>query len=507
VFSENISFKDILGKYWIAEIFLGALVLFLFLTNLGNIYLWQDEAQRALIAKTILHDGFPRGYDGLNYFSQELGREYGDNFLWKWNPWLPFYVLALFFSAHISTFTARLPFALFGIATVALAYLFVRTILGERRSALLAAIILTTSVPFLLLSRQCNYYSMTAFFSLLSLYGYIRMTTGKKHGFILTLTSITLLFHSHYIYCVPCVVAMLGHALIYHRNIIKKLFTLYVAVLVVNIPGFFWYGHTAYGGVYKLIHSGANFVMFFNYYLGQTVIYIFTIPVVLSLAALWGIASIRKKRFFFLDHARREIVVLLLSFIITCTFTLSVVSPAPFFRYLSPIIPLAAILIALFVEAVWCHRIIWGLLVLALWFGSQPIIKYLYELTHDYHGPIGGIVRFINSNSQHGDVVGITYGDMPVKFYTGLRVVGGLTGEDLEPIKNAKWVIVRKHTLCSREAVVRKFILNNVNFERYEAIQLNVPDIPFENRESPQLHEYKTVQDEDPVIIYKRIRP
>src|ERR1035437_6374996 len=69
-------------------------VFFLFYA-LGTRYLWQDEAQTPLIAKTILQTGFPYGTDGVNFFSQEGGIEYGHNYLWKWHPWLPFYVEAL----------------------------------------------------------------------------------------------------------------------------------------------------------------------------------------------------------------------------------------------------------------------------------------------------------------------------------------------------------------------------------------------------------------------------
>lgn len=68
----------------------------LFFANLGNIYLWQDEASTALISKTVLQYGVPKGYDGKNYFSQELGTEYGKNYIWKWHPWFPFYYLAVF---------------------------------------------------------------------------------------------------------------------------------------------------------------------------------------------------------------------------------------------------------------------------------------------------------------------------------------------------------------------------------------------------------------------------
>jgi len=64
----------------------------LLLANLGNQYLWQDEAQTALISKTILTEGVSAGYDGKNYFSQEEGAEYGKNYIWRWHTWLPFYV-------------------------------------------------------------------------------------------------------------------------------------------------------------------------------------------------------------------------------------------------------------------------------------------------------------------------------------------------------------------------------------------------------------------------------
>lgn len=137
----------------------------MFLWNLGNHYLWQDEAQTALISKTVVSDGVPRGYDGRNFFSQEKGAEYGDNFVWKWHTWLPFYILAGFFKIFgTKTFVARLPFALFGIGTVFLAYFFSKALWQDKKTAAVTALLLLVSVPFLLLSRQCRYYSMSAFF-------------------------------------------------------------------------------------------------------------------------------------------------------------------------------------------------------------------------------------------------------------------------------------------------------------------------------------------------------
>ena len=36
--------------------------------------------------------------------------------------------------------------------------------------------------------------------------------------------------------------------------------------------------------------------------------------------------------------------------------------------------------------------------------------KYLYEITHDYDGPIEGIVKFLNKNAKDGETVKIIYG-------------------------------------------------------------------------------------------------
>ena len=185
----------------------------LLLANLGNQYLWQDEAQTALISKTILTDGVPRGYDGKNYFSQEDGAEYGKNYIWRWHTWLPFYVLAGFYEVFgVSTFVSRLPFALFGMGTVALLYFFAKLLWPGTRIPAIAASLLAISVPFLLLCRQCRYYSMAMFFSLLSLYAYVLLLEGRKHASVLLFAATTLLFHSQHIYVAVFFPAVFLHA-------------------------------------------------------------------------------------------------------------------------------------------------------------------------------------------------------------------------------------------------------------------------------------------------------
>ncbi|MDP7076630.1 MAG: glycosyltransferase, partial [Myxococcota bacterium] len=69
---------------------IAALAGLVLLTRLDRPMLWQDEAQTALLARSILEFGVPVGFDGLNSYSQELGVEYGEDRIWRWHPWLPF---------------------------------------------------------------------------------------------------------------------------------------------------------------------------------------------------------------------------------------------------------------------------------------------------------------------------------------------------------------------------------------------------------------------------------
>ena len=219
-------------------------VSFLLLSNLGNQYLWDDEAQTALISETILDHGVPLGYDGKNFFSQELGREYGEGYVWKWHTWLSFYILAAFFKLFgISTFTARLPFALFGIGTVLLTYFFALTLWKSRRIAAIATVFLVFSVPYLLLARQCRFYSLAAFFSLLSLYAYLLIIEEKRYASTTFFISTALLFHTHYFYFGALILTCLAHAMVFHKSKVRKLLRLFALLILFNLPWILWFSN------------------------------------------------------------------------------------------------------------------------------------------------------------------------------------------------------------------------------------------------------------------------
>ena len=177
-----------------------ALGAFLLLFGLDNRPFWQDEAETACLAKNVLKYGVPRAYDGVNIISQEPGHEYDRNFLWRWSPWLQIYVAAAAFRlGGLTTFAGRLPFALMGLACIFLVYRLVRHNFGDRTWALWAAALLTCSVPFLLYARQCRYYSLGAFFTLMSLYAFKEDWQSRFIPALLLCFSIGLLFYTNYL--------------------------------------------------------------------------------------------------------------------------------------------------------------------------------------------------------------------------------------------------------------------------------------------------------------------
>src|SRR5437899_334000 len=155
---------------------LAALLLFF---NLGGRYFWQDEAETVLLGKSILRSAAPYAFDGTNVVSQEAGREFGPDFLWRWAPWLQYYVAAGSIGLLGTTpLAARLPFALLGLLTVPLVFILARDLFGSRRVARLSALCLATSVPFLLHARQARWHAP----AFLLATGFLLGLTGTARG-------------------------------------------------------------------------------------------------------------------------------------------------------------------------------------------------------------------------------------------------------------------------------------------------------------------------------------
>lgn len=535
---------------------IGGAAALLLLSNLDGQILWQDEAQTATIAKTILHHGIPKAYDGKNFFSQEYGAEFDPSYVWKWHTWLSFYIVAASF--HLlgaTTFAARLPFVLFGIATIILTYYFALSLFRNRRLAAIACFLLLISVPFLLLSRQCRYYSATVFFSLLGLWGYRRLLEEKRFASSTFVVAAVFLFQTHYIYFATLLGTLGVHALMFCRHSIRRLIRPAFLALLINLPWMFWFSNIKYGERYnEHLFNLEQVFLFGKMYLSDIMLFIFPLMLLIFTLFVYGLDWWKKKYaasnqwgihtkiiwlsivcFLFimaswavpylaLSLTLGAVVVLLgiassvqsdflknvsllVLFIIINLAALLLTVPFPYFRYLAPLIPVLIILSALLIERAMAFHPLLGILGLIIAVVPNKLFDdYIYEITHSYKGPMEGIVRYLQDHGAPEDTVLITYEDLPLKFYTSMRVVGGLTGENLAPYTNPQWVILRKYPAGLQDSAIRNHARDNIIWKKYERISLPYPDIRYQNREDPRDHVFRTVQDEDSVSLFRRIQ-
>jgi len=168
----------------------------LIFARLGHYALWDDEAMTALGAKAIMHTGDTSVLlDHGNIVAYRNGlhiRNQAD----RLTPPLAGYLTAASFSLFgIDAWTARLPSALLGLATVALILFWAR---WESRSVLLVlAFGLVCNVSLILFFRQCRYFAAAIFLSAAIVFIYWRWKPTPRHLLILAGLSV-LLFAANY---------------------------------------------------------------------------------------------------------------------------------------------------------------------------------------------------------------------------------------------------------------------------------------------------------------------
>lgn len=196
----------------------------LLLWNLGRPALWQDEAETAIRAETILETGLPRmTLGGVTATAQPSLAAHEGNAagVWTWNTWLPAYLVAGSFAVLGRTpFAARLPFALAGILTLWLAWgLFQNGEADEfsdrRAWAPEAALaLLALSPAYLLFCRQSRYYALVALGTVLVLRSWRRLLEKKPWGALATALSLQFLLHASFaFFAAACLALALDAAL------------------------------------------------------------------------------------------------------------------------------------------------------------------------------------------------------------------------------------------------------------------------------------------------------
>jgi hypothetical protein len=500
-------------------LFLLLLATFFLFANLDDYLLWQDEANAALLGKNILSYGVPRVFDGNNLLVF-IHSDVDESLIWRLWGWLPLYLNALVYQVFgVSTWGARFPYALMGLAFLAWSFFRVR----RERPFWVAALFLLLcafSVPLLLHFRQCQYYAPSIVFTgLLFFLGQGDLTRfGARAAFVLTSL---LSFHTHILIWMASMAASGIRHLVSaledtHRW--KDLVQTYLLALLLALPGVFVYrpwefqrdhqtrmGFEGLAYLKKLVFDFSNLV---------EPVYGFHAFAVMAVLILPAIAVFRKS-FSLRTGAPFGFCLIYFLFI-------SLFSRNAYFRYFAPLIPIFFYGLALVAEALFARKRVVGALFLTTLLVTNILHirvsrdgelysvfrQYLYELTRENTDVNEVIVDHLRENSRPTDVVFANYGAFPIIYYTGLRVGGGPTGYlvpsvpqrvDVEVVREPEWIIVRQSFAVHKDKLIALRRAGD-----YERVPLDAVDTIWGNRPSPYFHHYATPSKGPSIELYRR---
>lgn len=495
----------------------------LVLTNLGGRYLWDDEAETALLAQRVLRFGVPIAWDGRDLVSQECSADFGANSLWRQTPWAQFYLAALSFKLlGAGTLAARLPFAVLGVLSIVSLYALGKALFGDRALALGAAGLLALSVPFLLHVRQARYYAVAVFAAIWVLFFFFALLRDRP-GAVLGLTlALTLLVHANYLHFVATA-AGLGLAFFafpFDGRAALRLLGAGVGTLAINLPWLGLFDVRGKTGFALAAASPGLFAAQLWQYLAWIERYACSAVLLAALAgAGWVLGAGRRREPWPAPRACLALALFALGHVLFVS-----AAPFAFFRYVVTLLPALALVQAAVLRALWpASRVlaVAGCALLVLVdrgdllhgrLGSAPV-KYVDEITHDAPGPIAGMVRYLQAHARPGERLFISYGDLPLRFYTGLEIRGGQGCQSLAGWPLPDWIVVRYFfrfrssgpgDALDSERTLR-YLRTEIPRERYREIRLPEVDTIWENIPEPDRHRFRAPADGPRVTLYQRI--
>ncbi len=165
-------------QFWIFAALVVVATFFALFWRLDGAYLWRDEATTATWARTMVRDHslVPLVFDGKTLAAQGYdAHDFNEHLTPGMQGWLQFYVTAISFQLFgISTFTARLPFAIVGLLSAFVLWRIGRRLYPRGNLAFLFPLLAISSIWFLTAVRQARYYGLVFLFGTLLLYEFLR---------------------------------------------------------------------------------------------------------------------------------------------------------------------------------------------------------------------------------------------------------------------------------------------------------------------------------------------
>jgi hypothetical protein len=502
--------------------------------RLGAVYLWQDEANTAVLAVRMLKYGKPLAYDGVNLLSSDnftaedratIGTRTADpkaavdyiisrgdlkaDSSWIFHPWGQFVAAAA--SIRVfgqTTLAARLPFALAAFASVLLLYWIVRRATSSVLIAWLSCLLLLANAYWVLHGRQARYYALSSLFLLLTVLAYDRWQRGSRWGAAVFVAAAWSWFQVDYGTVWPALGVMFLNALIVKRRNPASVLIAGLALAAAVAPFVFFYrlsGRVA-------AQSGT-----WPDRLGQNLFNLnaFVIPAVVLAGAIFVLGWHWRR----LADAERRLVVISLGILLVLTLWVPTVAPMSFLRYVIIAAPigclvtawalvrglgqrpaLVGITAAVLVVTPWASIALESLAPLPVTRPSGAFVRP--ELTALVRGvfqtrrdPNQLVVEWLRQHAEPTDEILINYEDLPLMYYLPNPVRGGIAAFRVEDDAKTPptFVILRRSVGFVHWPVFQR----ELNRYRWDVIPLNAPDVVWGNNPDPygQIQDPETARD------------
>ena len=129
---------------------------------------------------------------------------------------------------------------------------------------------------------------------------------------------------------------------------------------------------------------------------------------------------------------------------------------------------------------------------------------YLYEISHDYKGPLDEIVTFFKTHGSPDDSCYIDNEGESLGYYTGMKI---LLRDDISALDVPDWIVLRgdyRHAVDKHSSSqIAQNIREVLSKHPYSKIELNAPSIRVNNAYDIQIHLFRSPSSTDKVVIYK----
>lgn len=583
-----------------------ALTLCLVMVRLGETSLWSDEAITGLLGSNILKFGLPRVADGLLVI-QSIPGDARDG-LWIWDGWLQSYLSAAGEAIFGRTaLGARFFHAIAGAFIPLAAYPLFRAMSSRRGVAEAATLLTGLSVPLIAYARQAHYYPEGMLLTVLLIHAYLASLRSRPWANFALIASATLLFHANFVWW-----GILGVALAIHLAVVRppvrvatRLLGAAAVALIFVAPFAIWaqiWSRSFVPGVpppsnpYVFFAFLRHYILALNVHAAPLVVLLLggaaaagvgrpltaitcllgagASPIVLAephtavslwsfmaVGALFGLLGLgHLLRFVPLPRPPGNLRPGLLIALVCAGFVaiFAWLSIYPLFRYVTPLLPLIAFLLAQAIFAlfrrgwlawpaialltltnaasVWPIQFAAGRkplltavmgnrsplelsrIVLPRWtrvptlssalFSEawqpsaapnlsprSPLIDFVKETTRAFPRPFDVIADHINARKRPGDRFAIAYDPYPLAYHTGLAPLAFKPGTP-----PPRWVIPR-----ARWRIASANLMNWIDRRSYREIVLEAPDTYNRNRPEPDPDRFRVAPPGARVRIWERL--